>query len=77
MHQTRPSAPFLPLLFRQDGKEGAAGGSSETASTERAPRYARSLLFSEPVSSSFPPNRFAGFAGNKVHSINFNVSRET
>ena len=25
-HQTHPSAPFLPLLFRQDGKEGAAGG---------------------------------------------------
>ena len=27
-------------------------------------RCARSLLSSEPVSSSFPPNRFAGFAGN-------------
>ena len=35
-HQTRPSAPFLPLLFRQDGKEGAAGGASETTATERA-----------------------------------------
>ena len=31
----RPSAPFLPLLFRQDGKEGAAGGASETTTTER------------------------------------------
>ena len=29
------SAPFLPLLFRQDGKEGAAGGASETTTTER------------------------------------------
>lgn len=27
-------------------------------------RCARSLLSSAPVSSSFPPNRFAGFAGN-------------
>ena len=36
-HQTRPSAPFLPHLFRQGGKDGAAGGASETASTERAP----------------------------------------
>ncbi len=35
-HQTHPSAPFLPLLFRQDGKEGAAGGESETTTTERA-----------------------------------------
>ena len=25
MHQTRPSAPFLPILFRQDGKEWAVG----------------------------------------------------
>ena len=24
-HQTRPSAPFLPILFRQDGKEWAVG----------------------------------------------------
>ena len=45
MHQTRPSAPFLLLLFRQDGKEGAAGGSSETASTKRAPALrAKSLI---------------------------------
>ena len=29
-HQTRPSAPFLPHLFRQGGKDGAAGGASET-----------------------------------------------
>ena len=29
-HQTRPSAPFLPHLFRQGGKDGAAGGTSET-----------------------------------------------
>ena len=27
-------------------------------------RCSRSLFSSEPVSSSFPPNRFAGFAGN-------------
>ena len=25
-HQTHPSAPFLPYLFRQDGKDRAAGG---------------------------------------------------
>ena len=24
-HQTRPSAPFLPYLFRQDGKDRAVG----------------------------------------------------
>ena len=24
-HQTRPSAPFLPILFRQDGKDRAVG----------------------------------------------------
>ena len=27
-HQTVTSAPFLPILFRKDGKEWAAGGSS-------------------------------------------------
>ena len=31
----RASSPFLPLLFRQDGKEGAAGGASEMATAER------------------------------------------
>ena len=30
------SAPFLLLLFRQDGKEGAAGGASETTTAEGA-----------------------------------------
>ena len=30
------SAPFRPILFRQGGKEWAAGGASETASPERA-----------------------------------------
>ena len=29
-HQTRPSAPFLPHLFRQGGKDGAVGDASET-----------------------------------------------
>ena len=36
-HQPRPSAPFLPILFRQDGKEWAVGDTSERASTERVP----------------------------------------
>ena len=44
-HQTRPSAPFLPHLFRQGGKNGAVGDASETASTERAPALcAKSLI---------------------------------
>ena len=45
------SAPFPPLLFRQGGKEGAAGGTSETASTERA---AAVRDVSYPL-SPFPP----------------------
>ena len=36
LHQTHPSAPFLPYLFRQDGKDRAAGGASETTTAERA-----------------------------------------
>ena len=50
-HQTVTSAPFLPILFRQDGKEWAAGGSSETASTERVSAV-REASF--PL-SPFPP----------------------
>ena len=39
------SAPFLPHLFRQGGKDGAVGGASETASTERASALcAKSLI---------------------------------
>ena len=51
-HQTvtkRP--PFLPILFRQDGKEWAAGGASETASTERVSAKREA---SYPL-SPFPP----------------------
>ena len=31
-----PSVPFLPYLFRQDGKDRAAGGASGMTTTERA-----------------------------------------
>ena len=45
------SAPFLPHLFRQGGKDGAAGGTSETASTERVSAMREA---SYPL-SPFPP----------------------
>ena len=32
LHQTHPSAPFLPYLFRQDGKDRAAGGNRQLQS---------------------------------------------
>ena len=60
-----PQRPFSPPhLFRQDGKDGAAGGTSETASTERVSAMREAAYPLKSVSSSFPPNRIAGFAGN-------------
>ena len=46
-----PERPFLPYLFRQDGKDRAAGGASETASTERVPAV-RGVSF--PLSPFLP-----------------------
>ena len=69
--------PFSPFFSGKTEKKGPPEARRKRPRRNEPPRYARSLLFSEPVSSSFPPNRFAGIAGNKVHSIIFNVSRET
>ena len=49
--QTVTQRPFLPHLFRQDGKDGAAGGASEPASTERVPAV-RGVSF--PLSPFLP-----------------------
>ena len=49
-HQTRPSAPFLPYLFPRKGKDRAAGGASETTTTERI----LASKASYPLCSFFP-----------------------
>ncbi len=43
MHQTRLSAPFLPLLFRQDGKEGAVGDNQQLQICDNLSGAARQL----------------------------------
>ena len=48
--QTVTQRPFFPLLFRQDGKEGAAEA-RQNRPRRNEPRYSRSLFSSEPVSS--------------------------
>ena len=46
MHQARPSAPFLPYLFRQDGKDMAAAEGAVRNDHDGTSRRERRLLFS-------------------------------
>ena len=60
----RPQAPlFFPIFSGKTEKIGPPGARQKRPRRNESPRHVRSLLSSEPVSSSFPPNRFAGFAG--------------
>jgi len=52
------------IVLSAAGRNGAAGGTSETASTERVYAMREASYPLKTVSSSFLPNRFAGFAGN-------------
>ena len=56
------SAPFLPILFRQGGKEWAAGGTSETASPEQV---------SAMREASYPLRPFPPFQNAKLRWFAF------
>ena len=62
-HQTVTKRPFSPHSFparrKRMGRRRCVGNGLDGTSL----RCSRSLFSSKPVSSSFPPNRFAGFAG--------------
>ena len=59
-HQTRPSTLFFPIFSLAREKIGPPEARRKRPRRNESPRYARSLLSSEPVSSFPKHKRFAG-----------------